>query len=81
MALKITKQQRDELNASNGQPVLVEDDEAHKFYYLVDADYLHTNHEQLKALILEGINSNHIPADQVESELRRYADELVKKHE
>jgi hypothetical protein len=77
MASKITKQQRDDLNASHGQPVPVEDDEGHKVYYLVEADYLHTSREQLQALIQEGINSNHIPADEAEAELRRYADRLA----
>jgi hypothetical protein len=80
MASKITKQQRDDLHASHGQPVPVEDEEGHKLYYLVEADYLHTNHEQLQALIQEGINARHIPADEAESELRRYADRLASKH-
>ncbi len=80
MASKITKQQRDDLNASHGQPVPVEDEEGHKVYYLVGADYLHTSHEQLKALIQEGINSNHVSADEAEDELRRYADRLASKH-
>ena len=80
MASKITKQQRDDLNASHGQPVPVEDEEGHKVYYFVEADYLHTSHEQLKALIQEGINANHVPAEEAESELRRYADRLANKH-
>jgi hypothetical protein len=80
MASKITKQQLDDLNASHGQPVPVEDEEGHRVYYLVDANYLHTSREQLKALIQEGINSNHIPAEEAEGELRRYADELASKH-
>jgi hypothetical protein len=80
MASKITPQQRDELNASHGQPVPVEDEEGHKLYYLVEADYLHTSHEQLKALIQEGINAIHLPAEEAEGELRRYADRLVNKH-
>ena len=80
MASKITKQQRDDLNASHGQPVPVEDEEGHKVYYLVEADYLHTSREQLKALIQEGINANHFPADEAEAELQRYADGLVPKH-
>ena len=79
MASKITQQQRDDLNASHGQPVPVEDEEGHKVYYLVEADYLHTSHEQLKALIQEGINANHLPAEEAEGELRRYADRLVNK--
>lgn len=77
MASKITKQQRDDLHASHGQPVPVEDDEGHKVYYLVAADYLHTSREQLQTLIQEGINSNHIPVDQAEAELQRYADRLA----
>jgi hypothetical protein len=80
MASKITKQQRDALNASHGQPVPVEDEDGHKVYYLVEADYLHTSHEQLRALIQEGINSPHVPADEAEGELRRYADQLASKH-
>jgi hypothetical protein len=80
MASKITKQQREDLNASHGQPVPVEDDEGHKVYYLVEADYLHTSHEQLKALIQEGINAKHVPAEEAEGELRRYADRLASKH-
>ena len=80
MASKITKQQREDLKASNGQPVPVEDDEAHKVYFLVDADYLHTSHERLKALIQEGIEAIPIPAEQAEAELRRYADQLARKH-
>jgi hypothetical protein len=79
MASKITPQQRDDLHASHGQPVAVEDDQEHKVYYLVGADYLHTSHEQLKALIQEGINANHVPAEEAESELRRYADRLASK--
>jgi len=73
MGSKITPQQREDLNASHGQPVPVEDDEARKVYYLVEADYLHTSHEHLQALIQQGINARHIPADQAEAELRRYA--------
>jgi hypothetical protein len=80
MASKITKQQRDDLNASHGQPVPVEDEEGQKVYVLVDANYLHTSHEQLKALIYDGINANHVPADVAEAELRRYADGLASKH-
>jgi hypothetical protein len=80
MASKITKQQRDDLTASHGQPVPVEDDEGHKVYYLVEADYLHASREQLKALIQEGINALHVPADEAEGELRRYADRLAGKH-
>jgi hypothetical protein len=80
MASKITKQQREDLNASNGQPVPVEDDEGNKVYYIVEADYLHTSHEQLKALIQEGINSKHVPAEEAEAELRRYADRLASKN-
>ena len=73
MASTITKQQRDDLNASHGQPVPVEDDEGHKVYYLVQADYLHTSRKQLRSLIEEGINANHVPADEAEAELQRYA--------
>jgi hypothetical protein len=80
MASKITPQQRDELLASQGQPVPVEDEEGHKVYYLVEADYLHTSHEQLKALIQEGIDANHLPTEETEGELRRYADQLANKH-
>jgi hypothetical protein len=80
MVSKITQQQRDDLNASHGQPVPVEDEEGHKVYYLVEADYLHTSHEQLKALIQEGINANHVPAEEAEGELQRYADQLDSKH-
>jgi hypothetical protein len=80
MASKITPQQRDDLNASHGQPVPVEDEEGHKVYYLVEADYLHTSHEQLKALIQEGINASHVPAEEAEGELRRYANGLADKH-
>jgi hypothetical protein len=79
MATKITKQQRDELIASHGQPVPVEDDEGRRTYYLVDADYLHTNREHLKALIQEGIDSNHRSAEEVEGELRQYANRLDSK--
>ena len=79
MATKITQQQRDDLNASHGQPVPVEDEEGQKVYFLVEADYLHTSHEQLKALIQEGINANHVPAGEAEGELRRYADQLASK--
>jgi hypothetical protein len=79
MASKITQEQREELNASHGQPVPVEDEEGHKVYYLVDGDYLHTSHEQLKALIQEGINSPHVSAEEAEAELRRYADRLASK--
>jgi len=80
MASKITKQQRDDLNASHGQPVPVEDEEGHKVYYLVDADFLHTSHEQLKALIQGGINAPHVSAEEAEGDLRRYADRLASKH-
>ena len=80
MASKITQQQREDLNASHGQPVPVEDDEGHKVYYLVEADYLHTSHEQLKTLIQDGINANHAPAEEAEGELRNYADRLASKH-
>ena len=80
MASKITEQQREDLKASHGQPVPVEDDEAHKIYYLVEADYLHSSHEQLKALIQEGMEANHIPAEKAEAQLRRYADQLARKH-
>ena len=79
MASKITQEQRDDLAASQGQPVAVEDDEGQRVYYLVAADYLHTSHEQLKALIEEGINAPHVPADEAEDELRRYADQLAGK--
>ena len=79
MASKITQQQRDDLNASHGQPVPVEDEEGQKVYYLVEADYLHSSHEQLKALIQEGIDANHVPAEKAEGELRRYADQLASK--
>jgi hypothetical protein len=79
MPSKITKQQREDLNASHGQPVPVEDEEGHKVYYLVEADYLHTSREHLQALIEEGINSRHIPAEEAESELRSYADGLSSK--
>jgi hypothetical protein len=80
MASKITKQQRDDLNASRGQPVPVEDDEGHKVYYLVEADYVLTSPEHLKTLIQEGIDANHLPADEAEPELQRYADRLAPKH-
>jgi hypothetical protein len=80
MASKITQQQRDDLAVSQGQPVPVEDDEGQRVYYLVAADYLHTSREQLKALIQAGIDAPHVPADQAEGELRRYADQLVSKH-
>jgi hypothetical protein len=80
MASKITEQQREELKASRGQPVPVEDDQARKLYYLVEADYLHTSHEHLKALVQAGIGANHVPAAEAESELRRYADQLARKH-
>jgi hypothetical protein len=79
MASKITQQQRAEVLASHGQPVVVEDDEAHTIYYLVAADYLHSSHEQLKALIEEGINAPHVPAEEAEEKLRRYADQLASK--
>lgn len=79
MASKITQQQRAEVLASHGQPVVVEDDEAQKIYYLVAADYLHTSHEQLKALIEEGIQSRRVPAEEAEDDLRRYADQLASK--
>ena len=80
MAFKITQQQLDALNASHGEPVPLEDEEGRKDYYLVGASYLHTSREQLKALIQEGINSNHVPAEQAERDLRRYADRLDSKH-
>ncbi len=80
MASKLTKQQRDDLNASHGQPVPVEDEDGHKVYYLVDADYLHTSHEQLQALIQDGVNARHRPAEEAELELRSYADRLAHKH-
>jgi hypothetical protein len=80
MASKITKQQRDDLNASHGQPVPVEDEEGHRVYYLVEADYLHTSREQQRALIQEGINANHVLAEEAEPELRRHADRLASKH-
>ena len=79
MASKITKQQRDDLHASHGQPVPVEDEEGHKVYYLVEADYLHTSREQLKAQIQEGINARHMPAEEAEADLRGYADRLANK--
>lgn len=79
MAAKITTQQREELRASNGQPVPVEDDEGRKVYYLVDADYLHASHEQLQGLILDGVNSRHIPAAEAEAVLRAHADRLTRK--
>jgi hypothetical protein len=79
MASKITQQQCDDLNASHGRPVPVEDDEGHKLYFLVEADYLHSSHEQLKALIQEGTSAPHGPADEAEAELRRYADQLARK--
>jgi hypothetical protein len=79
MASKITQQQHDDIAASNGQPVPVEDVDGDKIYFLVDGDYLHTSHEQLKALVLEGIRAAHIPAAKAESELRRYADQLAAK--
>ena len=77
MASKITKQQRDDLNASHGQPVPVEDEDGHTVYYRVDANYLHTSHEQLKTLIEAGINANHVPAEEAEAELQRHADRLA----
>jgi hypothetical protein len=77
MASKITPQQRDELRASHGRPVPVEDDEAQKLYFLVDANYLHASQEQLKALIQAGIDAAHIPAAEAEVDLRRYADNLA----
>jgi Mg2+ and Co2+ transporter CorA len=76
---KITKQQRDELLASHGQPIPVEDEVAHKVYYLVDADYLHTSREHLKALIQEGVDASQRPAEEVEEELRQYADQIDSK--
>mgnify|MGYP001386876418 CR=1 FL=1 len=79
MATKITSEQRDDLLASQGQPVPVEDEEGHKVYFLVEADYLHTSHEQLRVLIQEGINARHIPAAGAEAELLRYANQLAGK--
>jgi hypothetical protein len=79
MASKITKQQREDLHASNGRPVPVEDDEGHKVYYLVEADYLHAGREQLQTLIHEGINAPHLRAEQAEAALRSYADRLARK--
>jgi hypothetical protein len=81
MAVKITKQQLDELIASHGQPVPVEDEEGRKRYYLVDADFFHMSHAQLKDLIEDAINSRHIPAADAERELRRYADQLAGQQE
>lgn len=78
--VKLTDQQREQLKASHGQPVMVEDDEAHKVYFLVDADYLHTNHQRLKTLIAEGINSKHVAAEIAEVELQSYADQLDIEH-
>jgi hypothetical protein len=80
VASKITRQQREDLHASHGQPVPVEDDEGHKVYYLVEADYLHTSREQLQAQIQEGIDAPHVPAEEAEDGLRRYAARLVRKH-
>jgi hypothetical protein len=79
MATKITQQQRDDIAASNGQPVPVEDDEGRTVGYLVAADYLHLSHEQFKSLIQEGINSPRVPAAEAEADLRRYADQLAAK--
>lgn len=79
MASKLTQQQREDLHASHGQPVPVEDEEARKVYYLVEADYLHTSHEHLQALIQQGISAQRIPAEQAEAELRSYADSLAAK--
>jgi hypothetical protein len=73
MATKITPEQREDLYASRGQPVPVEDDEGRNVYYLVPADYLHASHKQLKALIQEGIDAKHVAAEVAEDELRRYA--------
>jgi hypothetical protein len=79
MASKITQQQRDDLHASHGQPVPVEDEVGHKVYYLVEADYLHTSRERLKGLIQDGINARHVPSDEAEDRLRSYADRLASK--
>jgi hypothetical protein len=59
--------------------VPVEDDEGRTVGYLVAADYLHISHEQLRALIQDGIDAPHVPAEEAESELRRYADQLAAK--
>ena len=80
VASKLTKQQLDDLHASHGQPVPVEDDDGHKVYNFVEADYLHTSHEQLQALIQDGVNTRHLPAEEAELELRSYADQLARKH-
>jgi hypothetical protein len=79
MASKITQQQREDIAASNGRPVPIVDDDGHTVCYLVAADYLHISHEQLKALIDDGINAPHVPAEKAEGELRRYADQLAAK--
>ncbi len=79
MASKITHQQREHIYAGHGQPVPIEDEEGHRVYFLLGADYLHTSREQLKALVQEGINGRPIPATEAELELRSYADQLDRK--
>ncbi len=43
-------------------------------------DALRAGHEQFKTLIQAGINARHVPADEAEGELRRYADRLARKN-
>ena len=45
-----------------------------------DLNATHGQQVPLKTLIQEGIDANHIPADEAEPELQRYADRLARKH-
>ena len=89
MAAKLTNEMRDEIAAHPGQAVPVVDDQVDKVYVLVEeSSWLHLqglaaeqdaeSQRRLQALIQEGIDAEHIPAEEAEARIRRvvqgYAD-------
>jgi hypothetical protein len=88
MTTKLTDEQRREVEACAGQPVVVADEATHKIYYLLNEDAfahlrsLQAAHEEacrakLLALVEEGMRSGEIPADKAFSDLRAELNKLV----
>jgi len=92
MAAKLTNEMRIELAAHPGEAVPIVDEQANKVYFLVEEASLHhmqgltveqdeASRQRLKALLQEGIDADHVSAEEGEARIRRvvqgYADKIA----
>lgn len=92
MTARLTDEMRRQVAAHPGQAVPVLDEQAHKTYYLIDEASLQrlqglgrdedgAIRERLRNLIKEGIQSEHVSAEEAEARIRKaiqgYADRVV----